>query len=328
MDKKNDREIMISVALCTYNGEHYIHEQLESILNQTMPVDEIVVCDDGSSDITLQIIESLNKSTQTDIRIYRNEKNLGPALNFQKAINLCLGDIIFLSDQDDVWEPYKVESIISYFNVNKSIQVVFTDALLIDLSGNSNTIIPNNLWSYHFRKKDKKIFDYGIQLEPFLNGRNHATGATMAFRKNIVQNRPLTNICQHGEVLHDYALAIYAAENKTLGYIENSLIRYRIHDGQTCGLIRRKSTVDYQIYLINTCIIPYLQNPNAIEIAEFTKFRLQQTRKVLGVFEIFRYFLKYKFLYDRMAIRILCSDISAWSKTIIGRILLHPHSQS
>ena len=61
---------MISVALCTYNGERYIREQLESILNQTMPVDEIVVCDDGSTDNTLHIIESIRDGSHTDIRIY------------------------------------------------------------------------------------------------------------------------------------------------------------------------------------------------------------------------------------------------------------------
>ena len=319
---------MISVALCTYNGERYIREQIASILNQTRSVDEIVVCDDGSTDNTLSFIADYRGRTSTDIHIYRNEKNIGVCANFQKAIAHCKGDIVFLSDQDDIWESNKVETILKYFDANKLIQVIFTDALLIDSTGNSEKIIPNNLWSFHFKKKDKEIFDYGIQMEPFLNGGNHATGATMAFRKEAVSNRSISDICQHGEVLHDYALAIYAAENNALGYIEKPLIRYRIHEEQTCGLIRGNATVDYQIYVIDTCVIPYLQNPNAIEIAEFTKFRLQQTRKALGLYGLFKKFGKYKLLYDGMAIRILCTDISAWSKTIFVRIFSHPQVHS
>lgn len=79
----------ISVALCTYNGSKYIEEQLRSILNQTMQVDEIVICDDGSRDDTIQIIEEVKKEALTDIRIYRNETNLGVCANFQKAVDLC-----------------------------------------------------------------------------------------------------------------------------------------------------------------------------------------------------------------------------------------------
>ena len=145
---------MVSVCIATYNGEKYLRQQIESILPQLSKEDEIVISDDCSTDRTVEILKVFNDER---IKIFVNESNLGVVENFENAIKQSIGEYVFLSDQDDVWEPYKVESIISYFNVNKSIQVVFTDALLIDLSGNSNTIIPNNLWSYHFRKKDKKI---------------------------------------------------------------------------------------------------------------------------------------------------------------------------
>ncbi len=313
---------MISVALCTYNGASFIREQIESILNQTKSVDEIIICDDGSTDNTLEIIEELSDDNNI-IHVYQNKTKLGVCANFQKAVDICRGEIIFLSDQDDVWEPQKVETITSYFDANKKIQVVFTDALLIDINGNKGKIIPNNLWSYHFKKKDKEIFDCGIQLEPFLNGGNHATGATMAFRKELIIGRPFTSICQHGEVLHDYALAIYAAENNALGYIEEPLIRYRIHEGQSCGLIKVHATIDYQIYVINTCVIPYLQNPKAIEIAEFTKLRLQLTRKKLGWIGLLRNFHNYNLLYHRTAIKLLYLDILAWRRTHQKNIIIH-----
>ena len=100
---------MISVAIATYNGQEFIKEQLLSILNQTMPVDEIVICDDQSSDDTVRIIQEL---LCDKIYLYQNEKNLGNKLNFKKAPSYCKGDYIFLCDQDDIWKPNKVQTMI------------------------------------------------------------------------------------------------------------------------------------------------------------------------------------------------------------------------
>ena len=171
---------MISVALCTYNGEQYIREQLESILTQTVKVDEIVVCDDGSTDNTLQIIEELAGNTDTAIHIYRNETNLGPAKNFQKAINLCSGDIIFLSDQDDVWMPEKAATITNYFRQNPQISVVFTDGNLTD--GEKNI---GSLWhSLGITPNAQKAINDGFGIELFAC-ESRATGATMAVRSTF-----------------------------------------------------------------------------------------------------------------------------------------------
>jgi len=92
----------ISVALCTYNGELYLREQLESILKQTFPPDEIIICDDGSTDTTIKILEEFRRKSFIPVKVYYNKENLGVSKNFEKAISLCSGDIIFLSDQDDV----------------------------------------------------------------------------------------------------------------------------------------------------------------------------------------------------------------------------------
>ena len=121
-----------SVALCTYNGAKYIEEQIRSILDQTLPVDEIVVCDDGSTDETPQIVEEIAKDVSVDIHVYRNDNNLGVCANFQKAVDLCQGDIVFLSDQDDIWYPHKVKTIVDWFDNNPNKSVVFSNADLID----------------------------------------------------------------------------------------------------------------------------------------------------------------------------------------------------
>jgi glycosyltransferase involved in cell wall biosynthesis len=224
---------MISVALCTYNGERYIREQLESILNQTMPVDEIVVCDDGSTDNTLKIIESFRKDTQTDIRIYRNVKNLGPALNFQKAINLCLGDIVFLSDQDDIWYKNKVQVMVDWFKDHPTRCVAFSDADLID--DTNNLITEKSLWEcVGFSDKAIKAFHAGLGVELFCY-ENRATGATMAVRRDYATVSHFTSIC-NTIILHDGAIAMLAAEENVIGFIPEKLTRYRCHLGQSVGI--------------------------------------------------------------------------------------------
>ena len=88
----------VSVAMCTYNGHQYIKEQLLSILEQTIPIDEIIICDDGSKDATIQIIIEYMNAYPGVIKLIKNSQNLGYTKNFEKAICLCSGDIIFLAD--------------------------------------------------------------------------------------------------------------------------------------------------------------------------------------------------------------------------------------
>src|SRR5687768_2514416 len=102
--------MVISVALCTYNGAKFIAEQLESICKQTTPPNEIVICDDGSTDDTIACIDRVKKNHPAiDWKIKRNTANLGYVKNFEQAVLLTTGDIVFLSDQDDVWLPEKVQ---------------------------------------------------------------------------------------------------------------------------------------------------------------------------------------------------------------------------
>ena len=116
---------MISVAMATFNGEPYIQEQLDSIYNQTRKVDEIIIVDDCSTDSTVRVIEQYILSHKDiDIKLYKNEENLGYKKNFKKAISLCHGDYVFLSDQDDIWKVNKVEDMISIMEENPNISVL------------------------------------------------------------------------------------------------------------------------------------------------------------------------------------------------------------
>lgn len=310
----------LSVALCSYNGAKYIEEQIDSILNQTMPVYEIVVCDDGSTDDTMQIVECLQADSSVSIRIFKNQDKLGVGPNFQKAVDLCQGDIVLFSDQDDVWTPQKTTIIAEYFESHPDVNVVFTDADLIDGDGNPLQLTPSNLWGYHFAPKYKNWFDNGLQLDCFVSGNVHATGATMAFRKSFSNNHPFESLANHGEVLHDFALALFAAEDNSLGYISQPLIKYRLHDGQTCGLIEQDGNVDYQIYLIDICILPYLHNKRAVEETSFARYRLRQTRRVLGCISMLLKLGKYRSVYGKSTGMVLQSDFRKWMVQMKKRI--------
>ena len=92
----------ISVALCTYNGAQHLPAQLASIAGQTRQPDELLVCDDVSDDFTIEVIESFAHNVPFPVRVFINNEKLGAIKNFEKAVSLCTGDILFLSDQDDV----------------------------------------------------------------------------------------------------------------------------------------------------------------------------------------------------------------------------------
>src|SRR5688572_18023212 len=121
----------ISVAICTHNGSNFIEEQLESICKQTMQPDEIVVCDDASTDNTLACVQNVrDKFPGISWKIIGNAQNLGYVKNFEQAISLASGDIIFLSDQDDVWLPEKVKKLVDYLEIEKGKELVFSNSLI------------------------------------------------------------------------------------------------------------------------------------------------------------------------------------------------------
>ena len=123
--------LKISVCIASYNGEKYIKEQLNSILCQLEERDEVIISDDSSTDNTVQIIESFKDKR---IKIFREQKFKSPIYNFENAISKATGDIIFLSDQDDIWHKAKVHKIKQYFlNENKKDTYFSKKSQVLDL---------------------------------------------------------------------------------------------------------------------------------------------------------------------------------------------------
>lgn len=127
----------ISIAMATFNGERYLDKQLDSILHQTRWPDEVVVADDCSTDATMALLNKFANDAPFPVRVYQNSSNLGLVRNFERAIGLCRGDLIFLADQDDVWLPAKVAVVADAFVTPAKPLVVVHDAELIDWQGRS-----------------------------------------------------------------------------------------------------------------------------------------------------------------------------------------------
>lgn len=219
-----------SVAMCTHNGEKFIKNQIESILNQSLPIDEIVICDDGSNDKTIEIIMQFQLSYPNKIFLHKNPINLGSNKNFEKAISLCKGEYIFLSDQDDIWKKNKVEKIIQHFSKNESAEAVFSNAELIN--DNNKKFTDNNLWNSigFIENQLSKPIDLYHHIK-FKS--NTVTGATLCIKQEI---KPLIlPIPDIHKFHHDEWIAIIIASRRKLEYLTDELISYRIHTGQQIG---------------------------------------------------------------------------------------------
>jgi glycosyltransferase involved in cell wall biosynthesis len=221
-------ELRISVAMCTYNGARFLSEQLDSIAAQTRPPDEIVVCDDGSSDESADVVKAFAHRAPFAVRLEVNAKNLGSTKNFEKAIGLCQGEIIALADQDDVWHPRKLERIADIFLRSQETVAVFSDAGMIDQESRS---LEGRLWnSFFFFRKDQKRFVNGQALNVLLK-HPVVTGATMAFRERF---RGLL-LPIPANLVHDYWSSILLAACGDFQAISDALIQYRQHAGQQIG---------------------------------------------------------------------------------------------
>jgi glycosyltransferase involved in cell wall biosynthesis len=221
----------ISVALCTYNGQKYLLEQLNSIAAQTRLPDELIVCDDVSLDDTWNILASFANSAPFATTLTRNSKNRGAIRNFELAVSQCAGDIVFLSDQDDVWLPDKVETMTAPFENHPATTMVFSNAELVD----SNLMpLPHSLWTYAglTGKSVRRFHD-----DPFaflLTDHNVVTGATAAFSRYAVQTSlPFPETIA---IFHDGWLALVAAAIGPVVIVDQQLVKYRQHEDQQLGV--------------------------------------------------------------------------------------------
>jgi len=194
--KKSSEQPLVSIAMTTYNGEKYLTKQLESIYAQTYKNIEVIICDDCSTDNTINILEEYKR--KYGLKYFINSSNLGYIKNFYKAISLTSGDYIALSDQDDIWLLNKIE--IQMRNIG-NYSLICSDLQLID---DNDNIFEKSFKNY----QSIKIPSNNNQLKHLLFS-NFVTGCTCLFKKEILND--LTNFPDC--IPHDWWLAILASGN-------------------------------------------------------------------------------------------------------------------
>lgn len=217
-----------SVAMCTYNGARYIEQQLDSIFQQTHRPAELVICDDGSVDGTLEIVERYAHLTR--LVLVENPKNLGFIKNFEQALGLCQESFILLSDQDDVWLADRAEQQLQLLQAKPRVSLVFSDAYRVNAK--LKTLTPDLWQCVHFSIANQQRFKNGEALAVLLR-HNVVTGATVALKKSFLNEAlPFS-----GNYPHDAWLGLKAAQNDAIDFIPEKLIQYRQHEANTLGAI-------------------------------------------------------------------------------------------
>ena len=198
--------------MATFNGGKFIREQLESILSQLPSDAEIIIADDGSTDDTLLVVDSLKESR---IRVLPAEKHFGVIYNYERALQASKGEIVFLADQDDVWLPGKVEMCLAALN---EADLVMHDAFLLGLSDAFESA-----WGRNGKLSDIRTYRSGVVANWW---KNSFTGCCMAFRRNVLdkalpfpKNLPM----------HDQWLGLVAEKYFKVSYVNEPLVEYRQH---------------------------------------------------------------------------------------------------
>jgi glycosyltransferase involved in cell wall biosynthesis len=218
----------VSVALCTHNGARFVEEQLESILGQTVPVREIVLSDDASTDDTVDRARR-TVGDRVPLIVLRNDPPLGVTANFEQAIRATTGDVVVLSDQDDRWRADRVERGLARLHARADAELCFSDARLVGPGGDplGGSLIERLQPTTAERAAlaDGDLFDALVR-------RNLVTGATVLFRRTLLDAaRPFPR-----EWVHDEWLAIVAAATSSAVFEPDTLVDYRLHEANVIGM--------------------------------------------------------------------------------------------
>lgn len=288
-----------SVVLASYNGEKYILEQLESIKNQTISVDEVLIVDDQSTDSTQCICEDfIRKNNLKNWRVEVNSKNLKTIRSFLEAFKRVSGDIIFMSDQDDIWLNNRVET---FLNTFKETPDALSIASTFSRFNDSIELSPKT--KHPFFKKDGLI---KIRLSDFCQF-YYYLGMSVAFKKELFDRIHIN--FENNNISHDMLINYYATIYGNFYYLDKVLTKRRsypdsVSNSEMRNITQKKYNGDKHIMLCNIQIGMIIKFLNVIQ---------QEKEYINDYFEkerILRKFLnserkRYEYLSDKKLIGIL-----------------------
>ena len=209
----------ISVCIASYNGEKYIKEQVTSILSQLEQDDEIIISDDSSTDKTIQVIESINDSR---IVLLKHQTFHSHVYNFENALKYAKGEYLFLSDQDDVWVPHKLETML---NLLESYDLVLSDAVMVD-----ETMQELNESFFRFNHSSKGIIKNLYK--------NSYLGCCMGFNRHILNIAlPFPKDIN----MHDWWIGLIGEIYGDVCFSDEKLVKYRRHEDALTPIDRKSS---------------------------------------------------------------------------------------
>ena len=219
----------VSIAIATYNGERFLREQLDSLYAQTRKPDEVVVCDDASTDYTLNILEEYHQ--HYGLRYYKNQKSLGVNANFFQVISYCQGDYICICDQDDIWMNKKVETLL------KAIEAINQNSIPIAVSSNRQDVdaqgiaITPPIYSRQSEKWEDTLLNTG-----------NSQGCTMIINRCLadISLRYYQEREEANTVMYDVLISLIAACFGKKLNLSESLMYYRHHDSNVVDRFQKK----------------------------------------------------------------------------------------
>lgn len=217
---------LVSIALCTYNGERFLNKQLDSLLSQDYENFEIIAVDDCSDDGTWPVLQKYAESDDR-IKLYRNEQNLGCTRNFEKAINLCNGDYIALADQDDIWEANKIRLL------KRSLR----DCIMV--YHNSDFIDEHDQRIGQITMATNRHMYDGESCLPLIVS-NCISGHATLFRRELIKYiLPFKD-----NTYHDWWIAYAAFNVGKVKFVDKVLVHYRQHKGTVTDYLCLRQNAD------------------------------------------------------------------------------------
>ena len=222
--------------MATYNGASFLDEQLASIAAQSVLPDDLVICDDRSTDRTADVVARFAKEAPIKVQWHVNPQRLGYVRNFRRAASLCDGDVIVFSDQDDIWLPERIEAVLQAFE-DATVQLVYHNATIIDRQGQASGRL--------YEEAQETATLALLPIAPW----HHSYGLVQAFRSSLrrfdhLWDQSWNHIPEPMDILaHDQWYFFLAQVLGRVSFVDQNLVLYRQHGGNTVGAAWKRASV-------------------------------------------------------------------------------------